>query len=80
MHSGLSYPRLIAIGVLLAILPAGIYLPPLGGLGGMVLVLAALITLETNRYSELRHTLRAQGADGEQPRGAEGEQPRADTS
>ena len=47
MHSTLSFPRLVAIGVLLAALPAAIALPPLIGLAGSVLILAALIVVET---------------------------------
>jgi hypothetical protein len=47
MHSTLSLPRLVAIGVLLAALPAAVVLPPLVGLAGLVLILAALIVVET---------------------------------
>ena len=43
-------PRLVAIGVLLAALPAAIVLPPLAGLAGLVLILAAPVSFETTRY------------------------------
>jgi low temperature requirement protein LtrA len=58
MHSTLSLPRLVAIGVLLAALPAAIALPPLVGLAGSVLVLAALIVVQTTRYTQTRRSLR----------------------
>ena len=58
MHSTLSLPRLVAIGVLPAALPAAIALPPLVGLAGSVLVLAALIVVETTRYTQTRRSLR----------------------
>jgi low temperature requirement protein LtrA len=58
MHSTLSLPRLVAIGVLLAALPAAIALPPLVGLAGSVLILAALIVVETTRYAQSRRSLR----------------------
>jgi low temperature requirement protein LtrA len=58
MHSTLSLPRLVAIGVLLAALPAAIALPPLVGLAGSVLILAALIVVETTRYAQTRRSLR----------------------
>jgi low temperature requirement protein LtrA len=58
MHSALSLPRLLATGVLLAALPAAIFLPPLVGLAGLVLILAALIVVETTRYAPVRRSLR----------------------
>ena len=58
MHSALSRPRLVAIGVLVAALPVAIALPPLAGLAGLVLILAALATFETIRYSQTRRSLR----------------------
>jgi low temperature requirement protein LtrA len=54
MHRTLSLPRLVAIGVL----PAAIALPPLVGLAGSVLILAALIVVETTRYAQTRRSLR----------------------
>jgi hypothetical protein len=51
-------PLLVAIGVLLAALPAAIALPPLVGLAGSVLILAALIVVETTRYAQTRRSLR----------------------
>jgi low temperature requirement protein LtrA len=58
MHDGLSLPRLTAVGVLLAVLPAAAYLPPLAGMAVLVIILTCLIALETTRYAPLRHTLR----------------------
>ena len=58
MHSTLSLPRLGAICVLLAPLPAAIVLPPLVGLAGLVLILAALVSFETTRYAQTRRSLR----------------------
>lgn len=57
-HSKLGLPRPVTIGVLLAALPAAIVLPPLAGLAGLVLILAALIVVETTRYAQTRHSLR----------------------
>jgi low temperature requirement protein LtrA len=59
IHSTLSLPRLVTIGVLLAALPAAVVLPPLAGLAGLVLILAALVMVETIRYAEDRRSLRA---------------------
>jgi low temperature requirement protein LtrA len=59
IHSTLSLPRLVTIGVLLAALPAAVVLPPLAGLAGLVLFLAALVMVETIRYAEDRRSLRA---------------------
>jgi low temperature requirement protein LtrA len=58
IHSVLSLPRLVATGVLLAALPAAVFLPPLVGLAGLVLILAALIVVETTRYAQARRSLR----------------------
>ena len=58
MHNTLSLPRLVTIGVLLAALPAAVALPPLAGLAGLVLILAALIVVETTLYSQTRRNLR----------------------
>jgi low temperature requirement protein LtrA len=58
MHGTLSLPRLVAIGVLLAALAAAIFLPPLIGLAGLVLILAVLAGFETTRYSQTRRSLR----------------------
>jgi low temperature requirement protein LtrA len=58
MHGTLSLPRLVAIGVLVAAVPAAAVLPPLAGLAGLVLVQAALMVVETTRYGETRRNLR----------------------
>ena len=58
MHNTLSLPRLVTIGVLVAALPAAVVLPPLVGLAGLVLILAALIVVETTRYAPVRRNLR----------------------
>ena len=49
MHGALGVPGLVTVGVLLAALPAAIVLPPLVGLAGLALILAALVTFETTR-------------------------------
>jgi hypothetical protein len=54
----LSRPRLVAAGVLLVALPTAVALPPLVGLAGLVLILAALIVVETTRYAPVRRNLR----------------------
>jgi low temperature requirement protein LtrA len=59
MHGSLSLPRLVAIGVLLAGLPAAVLLAPLVGLAGLVLILAALVGVETTRYAQTRRSLRS---------------------
>jgi low temperature requirement protein LtrA len=59
MHGALSVPRLVAIAVLLLAMPTAIFLPPLVGLGAVVLILVALIVVETTRYADTRRTLRA---------------------
>jgi hypothetical protein len=48
----------VAIGVLLTALPAVVVLPPLVGLAGLVLIVAALIVVETTRYAQVRRNLR----------------------
>jgi low temperature requirement protein LtrA len=58
MHNKLSLPRLVAVGVLLAALPAAAVLPPLAGLAGLVVILAALIVVETTRYAQARRSIR----------------------
>jgi hypothetical protein len=58
MHNLLSLPRLVATGVLLAAMPAAVVLPPLVGLAGLVLIMAALIVVETTRYAQTRRDLR----------------------
>jgi low temperature requirement protein LtrA len=57
MHGALSLPRLVAAGVFVAALPAAIFLPPLAGLAGLVLILAALVVVETILYAQTRATL-----------------------
>jgi hypothetical protein len=49
---------LCSTGVLLAAVPAAVVLPPLVGLAGLVLILAALIIVETTRYAQIRRSLR----------------------
>jgi low temperature requirement protein LtrA len=58
MHNALSLPRLVTIGVLLVALPAAVLAPPLAGLAGLVVILAALIVVETTRYAQTRRSLR----------------------
>jgi low temperature requirement protein LtrA len=58
MHKTLSLPRLLATVVLLAALPVAIVLSPLVGLAGLVLILTALIVVETTMYAQLRRDLR----------------------
>jgi low temperature requirement protein LtrA len=58
IHSALSLPRLVAMCVLLAALPAAVLLPPLVGLAGLVLILAALVVVETTHYAQTRRSLR----------------------
>jgi len=57
LHGTLSLPRLVTIGVLLAAVPAAV-LPPLAGLAGLMVILAALIGVETTRYAQTRRDLR----------------------
>jgi low temperature requirement protein LtrA len=58
MQNSLSLPRLAAVAALLVALPAAIYLPPLAGLTLLVVILVALISFESSRYSGLRRSLR----------------------
>jgi ABC-type branched-subunit amino acid transport system permease subunit len=67
MYHSLSVPRLGAIGVLLAALPAAVVLPPLVGLAGLVVILSALIVVETTHYAPVRRSLR--GREGTDPAG-----------
>lgn len=55
VHAALGVPRLVAVGVLLAALPAAAFLPLLAGL---VLPLGALIGVETRRYAPLGAVVR----------------------
>jgi len=57
VYAVLSVPRLVTVGVLLLAAPAA-SLPPLVGLAGLVLLLGALIGLETRRYATLRAGVR----------------------
>jgi low temperature requirement protein LtrA len=57
MHGALSLPRLVAICVFLAALPAAIFLPPLAGLAVVVLILAVLVIVETILYAQTRRSL-----------------------
>ncbi|HSO55297.1 MAG TPA: low temperature requirement protein A, partial [Actinomycetes bacterium] len=57
-HITKSLPRLVTSCVLLAPLPAAAVLPPLAGLAGVVVILAALIVVETTLYAQTRRTLR----------------------
>ncbi|MFE6822263.1 low temperature requirement protein A [Streptomyces sp. NPDC057690] len=50
--------RLAALCLLLAWLPAAMVLPPLAGLAGVVVLLAAVAACETWRYGELRRSVR----------------------
>jgi low temperature requirement protein LtrA len=60
MHNALSLPPLLAACVLLVALPAAVLVPPLAGLAGLVVILAALIVVETTRYAQIRRSLRGQ--------------------
>ena len=53
MYAALSVPRLVTVGVLLLVLRAAAFLPPLVGLAALVLLLGALIGVETSRYAAL---------------------------
>jgi low temperature requirement protein LtrA len=53
MYGALGVPRLVTVGVLLLALPAAAFLPPLVGLAGLVLLLGALIGVETRSYAAL---------------------------
>ena len=58
MYAALSVARLVTVGVLLLALPAAAFMPPLVGLGGLVLLLCVLIGLETRRYAAFRVGMR----------------------
>jgi Flp pilus assembly protein TadB len=58
LHSTLSLPLLVATCVLAAAAPAAALVPPLAGLAGLVIILAALIVVETTRYAQARRSLR----------------------
>ncbi|MDP9442859.1 MAG: low temperature requirement protein A [Actinomycetota bacterium] len=58
LHSALSRPRLITLALLLAILPVGAVLRPLAALVAVVLILGGLVGFETNRYAQVRNSLR----------------------
>jgi low temperature requirement protein LtrA len=62
LYGGLSLDRIITAAVLLAVLPAAAWLPPLAGLAGLVIILTSLIAVETTRYAPLRRSLRDQPA------------------
>ena len=53
VHAALGVPRLVAVCALLAALLAAAFLPPLVGLAGLVLLLGAMIGVETRRYAPL---------------------------
>ncbi len=54
-----SWERPVALAALLLALPLAIVLPPLAALAGIVLILGALIAVESRRYAELRSSVRA---------------------
>ena len=58
VHRQLSVVRLVAVGLLLACVPAAALLPPLAGLALASLVLTSLVAVETIRYAETRRSLR----------------------
>jgi low temperature requirement protein LtrA len=58
MHNSVSVPRLVAVGAPLVALPAAAFVPPLFALTFVVLILAALVGFETNRYGLVRRSLR----------------------
>jgi hypothetical protein len=64
MHSALSLPRLVTAGVLLAALPATAVLPPLAGLAGLVVILAALMS---SRPLSMRRSDATSAAHSRQP-------------
>jgi hypothetical protein len=67
MHKLLSLPRLVAIGMLLAAVPAAVVLPRLVGLAGLVLIMAALIVVETTRHAQTRRNLRGAQSPASRP-------------
>jgi low temperature requirement protein LtrA len=54
-----SRERPLALAALLLVLPLAIVLPPLAALAGVVLILAALIAVESRRYADQRRGVRA---------------------
>ncbi|MGR6319357.1 low temperature requirement protein A [Micromonospora soli] len=60
MHYALHVGRFVTMLALLAWLPAAAVLPPLVGLTGLALILAALIVVETIRYADIRPSLRGE--------------------
>lgn len=54
LHFPPHLPRLATAALLLAATPAAAALPPLAALAGLVLILAALILIETIRYATIR--------------------------
>jgi low temperature requirement protein LtrA len=58
MQGRMTRTRPVATCVLLAALPAAVVLPPLAGLAGLVVILTALIVVETMRYAQVRRNLR----------------------
>jgi low temperature requirement protein LtrA len=54
----LSWPRLVAAGVLVALLPLGPSVPALVMLAMVATVLTVLVAYETRHYAELRHRIR----------------------
>ncbi|MCX5070338.1 low temperature requirement protein A [Micromonospora lupini] len=58
MHLALSGVRLVAVGVLLAGIPLAALVPPLAALALLVLIVAALVVVDTIRHADLRRQLR----------------------
>jgi low temperature requirement protein LtrA len=58
MHGTLSLPRMLATCVFLAAMPAATVVAPLGALAGSVVILTALIVVESTRYAQARRSLR----------------------
>ncbi|MFF0153439.1 low temperature requirement protein A [Micromonospora sp. NPDC005203] len=58
MHMALNVVRLVAVGVLLAGIALAALVPPLAALALLVLIVAALIVVDTARHSDLRRQLR----------------------
>jgi low temperature requirement protein LtrA len=56
--AGIVLAALGVEGVLTHALPGAVVLPPLAGLAGLVLILTALIVVETTRYAQARRNLR----------------------
>jgi low temperature requirement protein LtrA len=58
MHNSVSVPRLLAVGAFLAVFPAAAFGPPLAALASAILILIALVGVETTRHGHLRRSLR----------------------